>query len=168
MKGNNMWYNLDDFANDVDQFNSISGQYIITDKQAIENQIKLVEEETKEVREAFDAGDYLELTKETIDLLYVSIGLLSKLEVLGVDVGDAMKAVAKNNLSKFPSNEEIANKTLADFTSKGVKCNISYDEDYDVFVIKDENQKVRKPVDYKKADISKFVPSSFITNNAAD
>lgn len=165
---NNMWYGLDDFNFDIDEFNSISGQYSKTDKESIDNQIKLVEEETKEVREAFDTGDYLELTKETIDLLYVSIGLLSKLEVLGIDVGHAMKEVAKNNLSKFPASEELANKTLADFTSKGIKCNISYDEDYEVFVIKDENQKVRKPLGYKKADISKFVPSSLITKNAAD
>lgn len=146
-------YDISDFDLEVETFNIISGNLKNVNYDSLNLQIKLIEEESKELREAFDNNDKPEILKEAIDLAVVTLGFLQKLQAQGYDVSTAMSVVASNNLDKFPSSKSIADSTV--LMNKG--WYLEHNEDYNVYVIKDANGKVRKPLDYSKVDLSKFV-----------
>lgn len=155
-------YTIEDFKIDQDAFNEISGQAFKTTKQDIENQLKLIYEEVGETREAIRDNDVVGTLDGLADTLYVTLGALQKLSNLGVDVNGAMRQVAEDNLSKFTDEEEIANNSMQDYFEKGTKVRTEYNSKYRVFVIKDESDKVRKPLDFVSTDLSNYVPNGLV------
>ena len=151
-------YTIQDFQIDQDAFNEISGQAFKTTKQDIENQLKLIYEEVGETRDAIRDNNVVGTLDGLVDTLYVTLGALQKLKNLGVDTDGAMRQVAEDNLSKFTDEEEIANNSMRDYFEKGTKVRTEYNAKYRVFVIKDENDKVRKPLDFVSTELSKYVP----------
>lgn len=142
-------------------FNKISGQKKDTSKEGIENQIKLIEEETKELREGFKAGSTVEILDACIDILYVTYGLLQKLEDR-CDVDAAMKQVHTDNFDKFfdGSEYQLAVETQNHHRSKGKNARV-YLSPYGVYAVLDENNKVLKPVDFVSTDLTKFVKDEY-------
>jgi predicted HAD superfamily Cof-like phosphohydrolase len=153
-------YNLQDFTKDVYEFNNISGQAKKLGVMPCGNQIRLMHEEVEETAEAFRCNDVVEILDGCVDTLYVTLGLLQKLENLGCDVHGALEAVAENNLSKFPRDAEVAAATVEFYATQGIACEVGYNEIYDRFAIKDENQKVRKPLGYLRCSLDAFVPDA--------
>ena len=151
-------YTIQDFQIDQDAFNEISGQAFKTTKQDIENQLKLIYEEVGETRDAIRDNDVVGTLDGLVDTLYVTLGALQKLSNLGVDVNGALRQVAEDNLSKFTDEEDIANNSMQDYFEKGTKVRTEYNAKYRVFAIKDENDKVRKPLDFVSTELSKYVP----------
>lgn len=155
-------YTIQDFQIDQDAFNEISGQAFKTTKQDIENQLKLIYEEVGETREAIRDNNVVGILDGLVDTLYVTLGALQKLSNLGVDVNGAMRQVAEDNLKKFADEEMIANNSMDSYFEKGIKVRTEYNSKYRVFVIKDESDKVRKPLDFVSTDLSNYVPNGLV------
>lgn len=151
-------YTIEDFKIDQDAFNEISGQAFKTTKQDIANQVALIAEELKETQEGFENNSVVEVLDGLVDTLYVTLGALQKLKKLGVDTDGAVRQVAEDNNLKFADDEMIANNSMNSYFEKGIKVRTEYNSKYRVFVIKDENDKVRKPLDFVSTDLSKYVP----------
>ena len=142
-------------------FNQISGQACDSSDQGIENQIKLIEEEVKELCEGFEAGSTVEILDACIDILYVTYGLLQKLEGR-CDIDAAMKQVHTDNFKKFFDGGEyqLAEETKKYQCSKGKNARVSKSP-YGVYAVLDENNKVLKPIDFVSTDLTKFVKEEY-------
>jgi NTP pyrophosphatase (non-canonical NTP hydrolase) len=161
---NTIDYNMQDYMEDIYNFNELSGQADKLDKVNIENQIKLIEEEVKELRDAFTENDAVEVVDAVADILFVVIGLQQKLELLGCDMSLAYSIVAANNESKFPDNPQEAELTLDHYKEKGIECKVEFNNKYGRFIIKDENNKVRKPIYFKPCNLTDTVPAGIQIN----
>ena len=69
-----------------------------------------------------------------------------------------MMRVASNNLTKMPFDLETAIATVEYYKQQGIECKYEYNETYDRYVIRDQNNKVRKPLGYVSVDLSDCVP----------
>lgn len=149
---------FEDFVKKTYQFNILSGQANKASLNDIENQLKLIQEEVDETKEALSNGDIVGVLDGLVDTLVVTLGLIQKLENIGVDVNRAMHLVADNNLSKHVDDEEIAKQTLKHYATQGIKVSYRYNALYKKFTILDENNKVRKPIGYLPVDLKDYVP----------
>lgn len=154
-----MQYTVLNLQQDADKFNDISGSAQKTTKDDIKNQIVLMEEEVKETFNDFEANDLVGVLDGCIDTLYVTLGLLQKLKNLGVDTDGAMKQVAEDNLSKFPSSLQEAIDSIILYQNQGTSVNMEQNKEHRVYVLKDQNDKVRKPKGFVGTDLSKYVPA---------
>ena len=148
-------------ANSAYTFNEISGQANDISKTGIENQIKLIEEETKELREGFEANSTVEILDACIDILYVTYGLLQKLESK-CNIDAAMKQVHTDNFKKFFGGGEyqLAEETKKYQCSKGKNARVSKSS-HGVYAVLDENNKVLKPIDFVSTDLTEFVKEEY-------
>ena len=150
------FYDLENLRNDTYTFNRIAGN----DKKLTYADLKfyteLLQEELDETKGGVDLENDEEILDGAVDVLVVTLGLVQKLERLGFDVSGAMEAVAQNNLSKYPSNEEDAVKSL----EPGWSC--TQDQMTSLWVIKDHVGKIRKPWNFKSVDLKQFTPSKGI------
>lgn len=155
----NLQYTFEDFASDCYLFNELAGK----DKQCsyhdIYQQCNLIDEEVNEITDGIYQNNPEEVLDGAIDVLVVTLGLLQKLEHLGVDTTKAMQKTALNNFSKFPTDRVIAVSSVDFLKEQGVDCKFEYNEEYQVYVIKDANDKVRKPVDFVSNDLLDCIPS---------
>jgi NTP pyrophosphatase (non-canonical NTP hydrolase) len=152
-------YEIQDFYEDQCKFNDLSGASQKVDKEDLNNQVKLIQEELKETIDAIDVDNQVETIDGAVDLLFVTMGLLQKLSNSGYDTETAMKKVAENNLSKFPTDFKIVTESIKHYADKGIKVTWSFNNEYKCYVLFDENNKVRKPVDYISVDLSDCVPT---------
>lgn len=140
----------------IKEFNEIAGNLEKVDWLKIDNQIGYIWEEFTEAVEALEAGDLVELVDGACDLHVVVTGLIQLLEAKGVDMKGALRAVNENNLSKFvPINYRIQYDIAHDLT---------VNEKYARYVIKDSVGKIRKPSNFKAVDLLPFIPATLITN----
>ncbi len=150
------FYDLENLRNDTYTFNRIAGNDKKLTYADLKFQTELLQEELNETYDSITIGNDEEILDGAIDVLVVALGLVQKLERLGFDVSGAMEAVAQNNLSKYPSNEEDAVKSL----EPGWSC--TQDQGTSLWVIKDGAGKIRKPWNFKSVDLSQFTPSKGI------
>ena len=152
-------YTFTNFKQDQDSFNCISGQANKTTYEDLQNQLDLIKEEVFELDTDIQTLNFEGIVGETIDVLFTALGLVQKLENKGINMKKAMQIIAEANLSKFPLLYSDAQESKEFYKEKGIEVNISYNNAYDVYVLKDENDKVRKSVNFVKADVSSCVPS---------
>lgn len=152
------FYDIKDFESQVLDFNLISGQYYQSTRAAMEQQFRLIAEETQEIRAELDENNIVGVLDGCIDTLYVTLGMLHKLEYLGCDVQGAMRQVAEDNLDKFPLDEQTADETVLLLTNQGNTVKKEYNHLHERWVVKDNHNKVKKPVGFKPTDLSKYVP----------
>ena len=160
-----------DSYNKTKQFNQIAGNI---DKGDIDLQLKLMFEEFEETLKAngqflmsssYDSQNVevytnrgrttnlVELLDGAVDMKVINDGLLQILESKGFDIAKALQKVGDNNLSKYPKTEPDMNLYPVGWTKE-------YKPKHGVWVIKDENGKIRKPLDYIPVDLSDCVPDS--------
>lgn len=145
---------LNSFEGSVFSFNATAGNFeslneYSTIKSTLNKQAALILEE---VKETIEAESYTDMLDGVVDVLVTAFGYAQMLEHLGIDVAKAMMLVAENNLSKFTKSQSVAEDTVAMYKEKGVMC--EYKKVDGVYVIKDENGKVRKPIDYVPVDLT--------------
>ena len=68
-------------------------------------QMKLIDEEFKELHEAHESGNITDTLKEAADLIVVAAGLMHR---LGYDPDQVMDVVNSSNMSKFCETEDLA------------------------------------------------------------
>jgi len=149
---------LNQLYENVKLFNNLAGNK--PTKQGFINQSKVIKEEANEIAEGIENNDIQNILKETIDTLYTAMGQLYNLEQLGCDVEGAVKHVGEENLTKYPNSQEIAAATISFYNSKNVNTYWEYNKDYERYVIKDSNGKIRKPVNFIPTDFTQYVPES--------
>lgn len=154
-----MQYTVLNLQQDADKFNDISGSAQKINKDGIKNQVLLMEEEVKETFNDLEANNIVGVLDGCIDTLYVTLGLLQKLKNLGVDTDGAMKQVAEDNLSKFPSSLLEAVDSIIYYQDQGTHVNVEQNKEHRVYVLKDQNDKVRKPKGFVGTDLSRYVPA---------
>jgi hypothetical protein len=156
-------YDFYDFQMDCYAFNEIAKKHNLTSLKDMELQYELILEETKEIKDrGIDNNNVKEVLDGCIDVMVTALGLMQKLECLGIDVWTAMRDTAANNLSKFPKDEEEAAKTFNDYMNRGVPVDVQYNEEYQVFVVKNEQDKVMKPFSFKSNDLSNCIPEELL------
>jgi NTP pyrophosphatase (non-canonical NTP hydrolase) len=152
-------YALTEFKRKIYLFNCIAGKDGVPSDQDIVNQVQLITEEAKEIKDALEQGEpEINLLQESLDVLVVTFGLLQMLKNKGYDVDKAMGKVVDCNLSKFPTDKEVAYSSSADYLSKGESVYVGYNQEGNVYVLKDENNKIRKPLNFKKVNLEDCKP----------
>lgn len=135
---------------DVRLFNSLAGNLEKVTDESIDNQLSFIFEEFTETVDALEVGDRVELLDGACDLFVTVAGLLQKLEAQGYDVATALDRVNENNLSKFPKSI---------LPEDAQKHNVTFNEEYNRYVLKGENGKVKKPVDFCGVYLTDLIPS---------
>jgi len=153
-----MTFDIRDFETLQDDFNIIAGTANKTEKQDIVNQLHLIQEEVSEIAEGIRNSDNVEILDGAVDSLFVVLGFIQKLKMSGFITYEALERVAKNNMSKFPTDFEVVKQTIEHYEKQGIVCMYEYNEEYKRYVIRDKNNKVRKPVNYVAVDLSDCVP----------
>lgn len=158
-------YNISDFQMDCYAFNEIAGKDKLGTLKDIEFQYNLILEETKEIKEkGIDKNNAKEVLDGVVDVMVTALGLLQKLEVLGMDTNKAMRDTAYNNLTKYPSKELVAIQTAQMYEEDGVQVNVEYNSEYELFVIKNLKDKVMKPIGFESNDLSNCIPTDLLLN----
>jgi hypothetical protein len=158
-------YNISDFQSDCYSFNEIAGKDKLGKLKDIEFQYNLILEETKEIKEkGIDKNNAKEVVDGVVDVMVTALGLMQKLELLGVDMNRAMRDTAHNNLTKFPSKELTAIQTAQMYEEDGIAVTVEYDHNYELFVIKNFKDKVMKPIDFESNDLSDCIPKELLEN----
>lgn len=155
-------YDIRDFQDECYEFNVIGNKHNLVKWKDIEFQYKLIAEETKEIKDGLDINNVKEVLDGAIDVMVVTLGLLQKLEYLGVDVNKAMRDTAANNLTKFVTHELDAIRTAQHYEQEGVPVFVEYNKEGDCFVIKNWNDKIMKPVGFVSNDLSNCIPADLL------
>jgi NTP pyrophosphatase (non-canonical NTP hydrolase) len=155
------YYDFEEFKQDVYAFNEIAGKDKSASLEDLAQQFNLIAEEVNEIADGLENNNPEEVLDGVVDTLVVVLGMAQKLEALGFDVQKALHKTCVNNFSKFPEAEDAAIETVQMYHNKGVKVSVEYNSEYEMFVIKDENGKVRKPVYYVSNDLVDCIPEDF-------
>lgn len=158
-------YNISDFQLDCYAFNEIAGKDKLSTLKDIEFQYNLILEETKEIKDkGIDKNNAKEVVDGVVDVMVTALGLMQKLELLGIDMNKAMRDTAYNNLTKYPSEERTAIETAQMYEQDGVQVIVEYNSEYDLFVIKNLKDKIMKPIGFESNDLSNCIPEDLLQN----
>ena len=142
-------------------FNELAGKGKFLEPTDITKQSLLIREEANELHEAVINEPLKNILQETIDVLVVAQGMVQLLESLGCDVQGALQAVADCNLSKYTNDAVLAAESVKTLQEAGVECTATYNTKANLWVITDSNNKVRKMNNFKKVQLSEFVPEQY-------
>lgn len=156
--------NIEDHYWDVYAFNNIAGNLSNVDANSLEAQIKVVVEEVKELEKAYADKDAVELLDGVCDAFVTVAGLMQKMQSAGFDVNKAIERVCINNLEKYPT--QMLSSDLDKYYQKG--WDVLYNNEYDCYVLKDKNGKIRKPDGFVPVQISDLVPDNFFGGENAE
>lgn len=141
-------------------FNNIAGndREVALDK--IRSQARLIKEESQETLDAANLNLPEEVLDGACDVLVTVFGLIQQLEALGVDTDNAMKKVAKNNLSKFSGDHQMMLDSVSYYKDRGEQVVCAYSTRHQMFYLRDTKGKIRKPITYVKVDLSDCIPDN--------
>jgi hypothetical protein len=153
--------NVQKHYDSVYKFNDIADNLTNVSVAKLNAQMKVVVEEIKELQDAFDNKDAVELLDGACDGFVTLMGLIQQMEKVGFKVDEALQRVCDNNLTKFipDSGEQSAMVLPKEWV-------IKHNTQHHVYVIKDQNRKIRKPVGFKSVQISDLVPDNFFGGEA--
>ena len=147
--------------NDVADFHNlfdlpILDEATIPSKERCKLRISLLEEELKELKEAIDDNDLIEVADAFCDLQYVLSGA-----ILEFGLGDKFKSlfeeVHRSNMSKACASMEVANKTADKYKiEKDTESEIIQKGD-SFLVYRIPDGKVLKSVEYSPASLSEII-----------
>lgn len=164
---------------EVEKFNKIAGNLDSVTPESVSNQLSYIFEELTEGIDGYEAAanafeaqqqnfEYewhraecedavnkgcIEILDAACDLFVTVAGLMQKLESAGFDVATALKRVNANNMSKYiPVGKALHYDTS--FTK-------TWNEEYQVYVLRDSDGKVRKHSNFQSVDLSDLVPEGF-------
>ena len=153
--------NTQEFVQMCEAFNIIGGNDKLLEKKHFVGQYDLIIEEVAEIKdEGLDADNVEKILDGCIDGLVTIYGMLQKLEELGVDVTRAALDTAENNLSKFipGSRGDLLDMSIEFYAKQGITVTSQYNHEFDLFVLKDENGKIRKPMNFIPNSLAHCIP----------
>jgi predicted HAD superfamily Cof-like phosphohydrolase len=131
---------------DVDRYNSLSSdetpeKNVFTEKKdLLKLRMDLIREEMRELEEAVEQKNIVEVRDALADILYVVYGMQ---DTLGIDGDNDYSIVHNSNMSKFCISEEEATKTVHSYQERYNKGEVPYDSPYTHF-LKNQNKWVVK------------------------
>lgn len=141
-------------------FNMIAGNDQKITDQDFEDQFKVVVEEMKEFQEGHTNKDLVETTDGIVDSFVTLFGYMQKMQNrYGIDFAKAMDLIAENNLSKYPTEEQVAIDTVQMYKDQGLETYYTFYPESLCYVIRDsKTNKIKKPVGFKSVDLSVCFP----------
>jgi len=113
--------------------------------------VSLLAEELKELEEAIENKDLVEIADALCDLQYVLSGAILEFG-LGEKFKSLFDEVQRSNMSKACESEAIAQATVAHYEAKGTPC--FYEKEGDLFLVfREGDRKTLKSVAYSPADL---------------
>lgn len=143
-------------------FNEIAGKDQNFSIEAIRQQFKIIESEFQELSNGVFYNDSEEVLDGCIDVIVTVVGLMQQLQAAGVDVSEACKRIAENNMTKYVKEAEKAQTSVEFYKRKGVDVKVSYNQTYQVYMLKDTNNKLRKPSSFIDVEIKDLIPSEIL------
>ncbi len=146
-------------------FNYIAGNLgngsTLSLKEKLLNQIKIIQSELDEFKKGVETDDPIETLDGGCDVLFTAFGALQMLEEV-CRSKEATLEVCDNNLTKYvqvsdPNAREIIESTVQKYKEEGVEIEVQLNKTFGVYVFKDKNGKVRKPVSYKAVQLESFL-----------
>lgn len=98
-----------------------------TDPTTVEQCLKLVNEEHKELLDAIEKKDFIQVIDAIGDSIYVLLGMSSR---FGVDMDEAFRLIHDNNMSKFCKTEEEAQRSVDNYLKKKEEWNATHEDRY--------------------------------------
>jgi hypothetical protein len=155
-------YTIGMFFRDVEKFNRIADNLSDITPEKVNNQISVNYEEAVDIITGFEEKDAVELLDGVVDNLFTCMGLLQQLEVAGFNTEKALKKVAANNLSKFPTDKFPTIPVPEQAVEEGWQ--LVHNKQEGVLIWKDTNGKIRKPHGYQSVNLSDCVPEKGFFN----
>lgn len=145
---------------DTNTFNMIAGNDQKITDQDFEDQFKVVVEEMKEFQEGHTNRDLVETIDGIVDNFVVLFGYMQKMQNrYGIDFAKAMDLIAENNLSKYPTEEQVAIDTVQMYKDQGLETYYTFYPESLCYVIRDsKTNKIKKPIGFKPVDLSDCFP----------
>jgi predicted HAD superfamily Cof-like phosphohydrolase len=113
--------------------------------------VSLLAEELKELEEAIDNNDLVEIADALCDLQYVLSGAILEFG-LGEKFKSLFDEVQRSNMSKACKTEDEAKATVTYYEAKGTPC--FYEKEGDLFLVfREGDRKTLKSVNYSPADL---------------
>lgn len=158
-------YTPNNHFHNIAQFNILAGRFKNLDnmenfKQTVINQIGYIIEEARELQEAVAKGDLGEIVDAAVDVSVTNQGLMQILHVAGIPMDQATRLVDMNNLSKYHTSKEEAQKTVDHLALSGVPSFISQEVSGDdvYFAVKNSNTgKLMKPYNFKPVNLAEII-----------
>lgn len=130
-------------------------QPTIPHKKRCDLRVSLIAEELKELQEAIDNNDIVEVADALCDIQYVLSGA-----ILEFGLADKFKTlfeeVQRSNMSKACKSLAEAEATIEHYKAKGQDCH--YEQEGDLYLIyRTEDHKTLKSVNYSPADLKSIV-----------
>jgi hypothetical protein len=154
----------------TEKFNACANKSVPKSWQDLDNQMKIIESEIKEMRDAIDTRDAVELLDGYVDGMVTLLGMRDMLSNLNFDVQGAESAVADNNDTKFirffdDGFYDTVALTKIKYMKDGVTIETVHNPQHDVYAFVDEKGKVRKPVNYQNVNLKPYVPFKLFGEN---
>lgn len=137
-------------------FNEIANKDTPLTKADMLSQMKVIEEEVKELREGIEQGDPVKILDGCVDALVTIFGMRQRLMNLGYDVTGAEFATANNNDTKFFDRERAGEVLKLTENKLGIKLALTYNEKHNRCAILDDAGKVRKPYYFVSNNLTEF------------
>lgn len=150
--------NIQDAYAATRKFNLIAGNLAGVTPESIYVQLNFIREELDEAYGATEDSDTVELLDGACDLFVTVAGLIQKLEAAGFNVEEALARVCENNLSKFPTPQQMAQPGTAKVPD-GAQLHSTV---YGHFVYKRiTDGKVMKPTNFVSVNLTGLTPEGF-------
>lgn len=127
----------------------------LIDRERFNLRVSLIEEEFKELVEAWQSNDLIEVADALADLQYVLTGTVLEFG-LQDKFTDILDEVHRSNMSKACKTEHEAKDTIAHYEQLDVKCGY-YKTDLGFVVYRTSDGKTLKSVYYSPANIKKIL-----------
>lgn len=144
---------------EVYKFNDIAENLNNVTLTKLEAQMKVFIEESKETADAFTNKDSVELLDGICDSFVTLVGLMQMADKMGFKVDEALKRVNENNLEKYIDEGDMDDDAYDQYIEMGRSVN--YNSQYQCYVLKDSNLKIRKPIDFVPVQIDDLVVDVF-------
>lgn len=148
----------------VTRFNHVVGNPPVgfDDKERFWNQIKLqaslILEEAKELYDAAEDRDIVEVIDGSTDVWYLREYVDNLLQEVGIDVYKAKEMVCDNNDQKFTTSPEYASASSQEYEIGTTEVKDSEFENVKYYTVRRKTDgKVLKLIDHEKPDLSKLV-----------
>jgi len=127
----------------------------IPSEQRCKLRVSLIAEELKELEEAINNKDIVEVADALCDIQYVLSGA-----ILEFGLADKFKElfdeVQRSNMSKACKTIEEAEATVKHYNNKGVEC--YYEQEGDLYLVyRTEDRKTLKSITYSPADLKRII-----------
>ena len=134
----------------------IENSPIIPSKQRSDLRVSLLVEEVKELQQAIEENNLVEVADALCDIQYVLAGAILEFG-LADKFKDLFDEVHRSNMSKACKSEEEANQTIAHYKSKDDSDSYFKEEDSLFLVYRTKDNKTLKSINYSPADLQSIL-----------